>query len=347
MEPLEFDQYKSLADEYINVYSVEKGFAKSTIQQKKDLHRRLTAFLSGRPFNLENAKAFQQYLNANGCKAPASRARHATELRAFVNWCYKYKDLFVKNWSFKLIKPNVPKKKWNLLSEENALKVIIAGCEIKPFHNNRIRKAKNEHRLALEFILLHGFRLGEVIAMQGNDVKLDADIPYIRLKKPKSQEEEWLPIHSHFLPILRERINNDRLFKITEKSMNNLLHRGAKRLGLVGYDNTVHRLRDIYSLSRLRKQPEMLVSRTLRHKDLKTTDMHYAHYNLSDLKPVIEDSGVLQAPITAHQFLEKAEKALKLAGLVRPEQYNLKIFEENGVVKIEAVFPEQETKNTE
>jgi len=343
---LNFDQYKLLAHEYCYDYSVERGFAKDTVQQKKDLHRRLTAFLNGKPFNLETVKAFQQFLVQGGCTAPASRARHATELRAFVNWSYKYRDLFQKNWSFKIIKPNVPKRKWNLLSEENALKVILEGCVPNSFDNYRIRKAKAEHCLALQFILLHGFRLGEVIAMQGNDVKLDADIPYIRLKRPKSQEEEWLPIHPHFIPILKERLNYTRLFSITEKSCNNYLHRGAKRLGLVGYDNSAHRLRDIYSLSRLRKQPEILVSRTLRHKDLKTTDQHYAHYNLSDLAPVIEDSGVLQAPIVPHEFVVKAEKALKLAGLVRPTQYDLKISEDKGTVKIEVVFPEQEIRDT-
>ena len=69
--------------------------------------------------------------------------------------------------------------------------------------------------------------------------------------------------------------------------------------------------------------------------------MHYAHYNLSDLAPVIEDSNILQSPITPSEFLEKAKKALKVAGLIRPEQYELKITEDNKSVKIEVIFPEQ------
>ena len=60
---------------------------------------------------------------------------------------------------------------------------------------------------------------------------------------------------------------------------------------------------------------------------------------MSDIQPVIEDSGVLQTPITPQEFLEKAKKALKIAGLIRPAQYEFKIFESNGVVKIEVVFP--------
>ena len=132
---LNFNQYKLAVHEYIHEHSVEKGLAKKTLKQKEDLHRRFTVFLAGKSFNLENVKAFQQYLYQNGCNEPSSRARHTTELRAFVNWCYKYKDLFEKNWSFKIIMPKVPKKKWNLLSEENALKVIIAGCEPNSFDN--------------------------------------------------------------------------------------------------------------------------------------------------------------------------------------------------------------------
>ena len=345
MEQLDFDQYKLVINEYIEDYCVEKGVRKATLQQKRNLHKRLAIFLLGRPFNLENVKAFQKYLYANGLDEQSSRARHTTELRSFINWCYKYKDLFEKNWSFKLIMPSVPRKKWNLLSEEMALKVINKGCIPNSFDNYLIRKAKEEHHLALQFILLHGFRVGEVIKMRGADLKLEANEPYVILRNSKSKEEqEWQPLHSHFIPILRERINNDKLFSITEKTCNKLLHRGAERLGLVGYDNTCHRLRDIYSLSRLRKQPPMLVSRTLRHKDFKTTDQHYSHYDLSDLLPVVEDSGVLQSEITPQEFLTKARKALKMAGLIRPEQYDLQIFENNGIVKIEVVFPEQGTE---
>ena len=49
---------------------------KTTLQQKKDLRRRLEVFLSGKPFNPENIKAFQQELNKNGCDESSSRARH-------------------------------------------------------------------------------------------------------------------------------------------------------------------------------------------------------------------------------------------------------------------------------
>jgi integrase len=337
---LDFDKYKLVAKEYIEDYCVEKGIRATTLQQKRHFHKRLAKFLSGKPFNLENVKAFQKYLYANGCGEQSSRARHTTELRSFVNWCYKYKDLFERNWSFKLIKPTVPKKKWNLLSEEMALKVINKGCIPNSFDNSYIRKSKEEHRLALQFILLHGFRVGEVKAMRGSDLRLDADIPYVILQKTKSGEEQWQPIHSHFIPILRKRQKNNRLFRITEKTCNHLLKRGAERLELTGYDISPHRLRDIYSLSRLRKQPEILVSRTLRHKDLKTTDMHYAHYNLSDLQPVVEDSNVLQSAITPQEFVEKAKKALKVAGLIRPSQYELTVVENGRRVSINAVFIE-------
>jgi integrase len=341
MDELSFDQFKKAVDEYINKYCARKGLVENTtIRRKREIFKRLTGFLNGKPFNLQTVEAFQDHLAANGWDEPSSRASLASWIRAFVTWGFKY-DLFEKNWAFKIVKPKVPRKKWHLMSEENALKTIIAGCEIKPFHNYRIRKAKEEHCLALKFILLHGFRVGEVKAMRGSDLRLASDIPYVRLRKPKSQDEEWLPIHSHFLPILKERINNDSLFRFTEKTTNKLLHEGAKKLGLRGYDNTVHRLRDIYSLSRLRKQPEILVSRTLRHKDLKTTDMHYAHYKMDDLLPVVEDSNVLQSQITPSEFLEKAKKALKTFGLIRPEQYNLRVVEDQNIVRIEVVFPKK------
>jgi integrase len=335
-----FDQFKAAVKEYLEVYCVEKGQVKNTtIKRKKDILKHLEVFLNGKPFNLENVRAFQHKQYANGLNETSSRATLANRIKTFISWCYKYADLFEKDWSYKIIKPTVHRKKWHLLSEENALKVIMAGCEPNSSDNRRIRESKKEHCLGMQFILLHGFRIGEVIAMRGSDVMISADIPYVRICRPKSQSEQWLPLHSHFLPILRERINNEKLFAITKKTSNKLLKKGAERLGLVGYDNSVHRLRDIYSLSRLRRHPLQVVSKTLRHDSSQTTDLHYSHYDLSDLVQVVEDSGVLQSPLTPAEFFEKAKKALKIAGLIRPEQYELKIYQERGTVKIEAVFP--------
>lgn len=65
----------------------------------------------------------------------------------------------------------------------------------------------------------------------------------------------------------------------------------------------------------------------------------YTNYNNNNI--FVNLSNVLQSPIISQEFLVKAKKALKMAGLIRPEQYELKIFESNGVVKIEVVFPEQ------
>lgn len=118
--------------------------------------------------------------------------------------------------------------------------------------------------MGLELILLHGFRIGELIALTGSDVMIDAEIPYLRLRRPKSQEEEWLSIHPYFMPILTERIKYGRLFRITSKTSNNLLHRGAKKLGLENYDISCHRLRDIYAVNRLKKQNRQLVYRTIK-----------------------------------------------------------------------------------
>ena len=298
-----FEQYKLAVHEYINKYCIKKGFAVATVKRKKEIFTRLELFLNGRPFNIDNIELFKDYLYANGWNQASSKATLVNWLRAFVTWCYKYADLFEKNWAFKIIKPTVPRKKWLLLSEQNALRVITSGCEPTSKDDKRTRKSKNEHLLGMQFILLHGFRIGEVIAMKGSDIRLESDIPYVRLRKPKSQQEEWMPVHTHFVPILRERINNSKLFSVTEKTCNKLLRKGVEKLRMVGYDVTVHRLRYIYALSRLRKQPNQLVSRSLRHDSFRTTDLHYSHYDLSDINQVVQDSNVLQSEITPAEFL--------------------------------------------
>lgn len=303
-----FDQFKAAVKEYLEVYCVEKGQVKNTtIKRKKDILKHLEIFLNGKPFNLENVRAFQQIQYANGLNETSSRATLASRLQSFVKWCFKYSDLFEKDWSYRIIKPTVHRKKWHLLSEENALKVILAGCKPNSFDNRRIRESKKEHCLGIQFILLHGFRIGEVVAMRGSDVMISADIPYVRIRRPKSQSEQWLPLHSHFLPILRERINNEKLFAITKKTSNIILKRGAGKLGLVGYDNTVHRLRDIYSLSRLRKHPLQIVSKTLRHDSSQTTDQNYSHYNLSDLVQVVEDRTQFTNYHQGRKFMERLQ----------------------------------------
>src|SRR5258708_13239090 len=148
---LDFDQLKTVIHEYLTVYCVDDGQDSTYIKDKRQLYQRLLSYLNGKPFNLENVKAFQDYLYENGWKEEGSKNTLGVRLRALVNYCYEEKDLFVKNWAKKIPKPTVHRRVIELVKEEVAWQIIQAGTEPEPFENRWCRKSKAETRLACQF----------------------------------------------------------------------------------------------------------------------------------------------------------------------------------------------------
>jgi len=335
---IDFDQLKKEIHEYLTVYCVDDGQEKSTIDRKRELYTKLLTHLNGNPLNLDNIKSFQHHLYKNGWNEEGSKNTMATRLRAFVNYCYEERDLFVKNWAKKIPKPKVHRKVIEVVKEEVAMQIILAGTMPESFENYRCRLSKRETRLACEFMLHTGCRVEEVFEMKGTDLRLEADEPYVIIHS-KGGDTEMQPVPDIMLPILRERVKYNRLFFFTAKGANTALKRGSEKLGITTIKTTCHRLRDIFALTRLRNGvPLQLVSRALRHDSVKTTDRYYSNYVLSDIAPVINNSDLVRQKMTPQELLEELVKLVKKAGLDKHKEFSLQTTTSSNGVHIDAVF---------
>ncbi|MEK7572020.1 MAG: site-specific integrase [Patescibacteria group bacterium] len=335
---LDFDQLQEVINEYLTVYCIDDGQNKTYIKEKGQLYTKLLTFLNGKPFNLETVKEFIHYLYDNGWDEEGSKNTLGVRIRALVNYCYEEKDLFVKNWAKKIPKPTVHRKVIEVVKESVAMQIIIAGTTPKSYENSRDRFSKAETRLACEFMLNTGCRVQEVAMMKGSDLRLDADEPYVIIHS-KGGDTEMQPVPEIMMPILRERVGNNRLFFFTQKGANRALERGSKDLGITTIHTTCHRLRDIFALTRLRNGVSLqLVSRALRHKSIKTTDRYYSNYVLIDIAPVINNSDLVRQKMTPQELLEELVKLVKKTGLDKHEEFFLQTTMSNEEVHIDAVF---------
>lgn len=335
---LKFKNLQKIINDYLTVYCVEDGQTPNTIRRKKELFIWLIKFLNGKPFNLENVKAFQRYLHENGWKEEGSRNTLATRLRAFVNYCYEEKELFEKNWAKKIMKTKVHRTVIEVVKESVAMDIIIAGTTPQEFENRWSRKSKAETRLALTFMLLTGCRVHEVEMMKGTDLRLDADEPYVIIHS-KGGDTEMQPVPQIMIPGLRKRLKKKRLFKFTAKGANAMLARGSRKLGITGVKTTCHRLRDIFALTRLRNGVALqLVSRALRHDSVKTTDRYYSNYALSDIAPVVNNSDLVRQKMTPQELLNELLRLIKKAGLDKHKEFELNTSMNSEGVHIYAVF---------
>jgi integrase len=337
MEQLTFDQLKKTIHEYLTVYCVQDGQTKGTIRGKEELFNRFLTFLNGRPFNLETVRAFQVYLHEGKWKKDSSKDCLARRLRALVNYCYE-QELFEKNWAKKIMKPRLHRQVIEVVKEEVAMQIIIAGTTPEPFENAFCRRSKVETRLACEFMLYTGCRVHEVELMKGTDLRLDADVPYVIIHS-KGGDVEMQPVPQVMIPELRKRVKNNRLFLFTAKGANTALRRGSKILDIKNIKTSCHRLRDVFALTRLRNGvPLQLVSRALRHDSVKTTDRYYSNYVLSDIAPVVNNSNLIKQRMTPNELLDELLRLIQKAGLNDHEEFKLQTSTSKEGVHIDALF---------
>ena len=110
---------------------------------------------------------------------------------------------------------------------------------------------------------------------------------------------------------MKKRVQKKRVFEATADTCNKNLKDGMKKLN-VTLPLTCHKLRDIYSLSRLRRGNSLqLVSRTLRHASVAITDKFYSDYVLDDLIETINDSPLIKKSLPAEQLVEKGIEAFR------------------------------------
>ncbi len=307
---LQKQSLRKAIDDYIFGYSAESGHTEKTIRNKKEILERLFIFLNDQEFSLDSCRAFVKNLFDTTWKMPNSRADLVKILRAFVNFLYRRKYIS-ENFAQELIKPKVPRPPLILVSEKEAETIILAGTEFGKGDNSRNKHIKMEMRIALLFILRTGLRISEAIKLEGKDLSPYDDPPSMFIHS-KGGNTDLMPMPLDMVDEMKKRQKKVRVFEITEKTCNEVLHRGSQKLGIT-IKTTCHKLRDIYSLARLRNGNSIqLVSRTLRHSSIAVTDKYYSNYVLTDTAPVLNNSEIIQKNIPtgeiAKQIINQIEK---------------------------------------
>jgi site-specific recombinase XerD len=298
-------------DDYIINYSVEKGLEASSIQNKKDVLKKLLPFLDGKPLTFETCREYAFFMYEHGWNKPNSRVNIIKNLRAFVNFLYD-REYISENFSKKLIKPKLIRAPLRLPSEIDAERCIIEGTEAGVGDNARNKRIKIETRLCLRFILRTGLRISEALNIKGEDLSPFDEQPSFQVRS-KGGRISRLPIPEDMIIKMKQRVNRVRVFEATEKTCNKNLRDGITKLK-IPYTLTCHKLRDIYSLSRLRRGNSLqIVSRTLRHSSVAITDKFYSDYVLNDLVDTVNDSPLIESSLTKAQLIEKGIIAFKKA----------------------------------
>ncbi len=296
-------------DDYITNYSFEKGLEEVSIKNKKDVLKKLLPFLNEKPLTLETCREYALFMYKSGWSKPNSRVNVIKNLRAFVNFLFD-RGYIEENFAQKLIKPKVVRAPLRLPSEKDAERCIITGTTPGHYDNARNIRIKAETRLCLQFVLRTGLRISEALGVKGQDLSPFDEQPSFQVRS-KGGKISLLPIPADMVEEMKLRVQRKRVFEATDKTCNKNLKDGLKALG-IPFELTCHKLRDIYSLSRLRRGNSLqLVSRTLRHSSVGITDKFYSDYILDDLVGTINDSPLIKQALSPEQLLDKAIDAFK------------------------------------
>jgi site-specific recombinase XerD len=307
-------------DDYIINYSLEKGLKPGSIRNKKDVLKKLLPFLNGKPLTLAACREYTFYMYNNGWTKPNSRSNIIKNLRAFINFLYNHKYI-KENFSRQLTKPKIPRKDFDYVDPETVERIIIAGTEHGEMDNSRNKSIKDEMRAALRFILRTGLRINELINLKGIDLNIYDNPPTFWVNS-KGGNRELLPLPMDMIDEVKGRMERERVFNVTQKTCNDVLQRGAKKLGL-SVKLTNHALRHIFA-SKLVKNgvPIQMVSRLMRHSGVGITDKTYTHLNVNDLALILNSKQkIIVGGLSTDDVFNNVEHAVLQTGIKEDKRF--------------------------
>lgn len=320
-------------DDYIVNYSAEANLASKTVQNKKYTLGKLIIFLHDQPFTLQTCREFLVYMYAHGWNMPNSKLDLVHTLRAFVNFLYKYKYI-KESFAQELVKPKIPQRDFEYVDPETVEKIIIAGTVPGKQDNSRNKTIKVEMRAALRFILRTGLRINELVTLKGKDLNLYDNPPTFWVFS-KGGNREILPLPKDMLEELKARQNNGRVFKVTSKTCNEVLQRGAKALELP-VKLTNHSLRHIFASNLVKnKVPVQMVSRLMRHSSVEITDKTYTHLDINDLSLILNSNqSIVLKGLTPEQIFTNIERAVRNTGIEKDHRFSLQVEKNNVLLQV-------------
>lgn len=290
MHELKGDLLNQAINAWVEDYSAIKNFTEKTKLNKRELFCRLKRFLRNEAFNLQNVELYLKQLREKGCHPDPKKSRpwqpssildEVRFLRAFVRYLAR-KKYITEDFSEQIEKPKVPDKIKDMVSIEQAEKIILVGTEPNKYSNILVRMQKREARMALQFLNRTPLRVSELLGIRGEDLQLEATDPMIRVKRKGGK---WCNVvcPPDMVEILKKRTDFKKVFITTEKTINTSLERGIKKLGLKVHI-TAHAFRRIQNTELIdRGAPISHTSDLLGHSDITITKKIYTQHSVKSL----------------------------------------------------------------
>lgn len=303
--------YETLAqatEVFLGSYCIEMNLTAKTVKNKRNFIRRLLTWLDGKSLTLQNARFYISSRSSLGIKM-SSVLSETKQMKALVNFLFD-REYIENNWSRKLINPKVHDTPPDIVSVEIAEKIIEAGTEIGIGDRSRSRAIKANVRLGLKFALRHGLRISELLAIRGNDLKLDNDPPAL-LVHGKGGDTVLFPMALDMVEPMRKRMSFDRVFTMTSDVCNRSLQRGAKKLSIsIRVHN--HLLRHIYCSTLANNNVgAQLLKRLMRHKDIRITDKYYTHFAMQDIALTLNSQKFVTNGLLTEQVLDLLAETIR------------------------------------
>jgi site-specific recombinase XerD len=312
-EELEKEHLHKALEKYKGSYAVEQGLSQATRKNRRNFLLRLEKFLADKSFSLETTREFIDSLRTTEKGTSASISTVQTYIRNVTAFCqFLVDEEFIStNFCKKIKKLRKEQRRMELISEEKAYKVIITGTT--PGRGDRVPsiRKKKETRAALLFILSTGRRISEVLRMKGSDLSLDDDPPSYEVIQKGRREPQPFEVPPNMIGELRKRQGKNKVFNTSAEACNIALKRGLKSLG-IDRKITAHRLRDIFSVTRLRNDvPLQKVSRLLGHKNSLITDEYYSDFIMTDLSEGLRTSKIVSKGTPLPNLFDDTEKSIR------------------------------------
>lgn len=269
-------------DDYVNNYSSDTDSAKSTVKNRNNTLRRIYSWLNGREFDQNTVvEYFREY------KKNHARSSHLSQMKlvkAFLTFLVEHKHIMSEdNFTSFLKLPKEVVSPWEYIEPTICDKIIEEGCQEGLGDKSRSRYYKNEGKLCLKFMLRTGLRSKEARSLIGSDLYLyqDPSAYYALRKGGKIKEKLFVPLD--MLDVLKDRTAREKVFDVSEDLLNDILKRGATRLGVTARVHS-HLLRKVFISNHARHGMNPIWLKKLAgHADIKTTLKYYVDLDDKDL----------------------------------------------------------------
>jgi len=248
-------------DELLRRYDTElvlKIRNKRNLRYDRKLLERFKDYIGNSPPSPSLVKSFiAQYAD----RAPATQARYASTLKAFMKWYGQPMDDF---------RIKVPRALPQYV-EDAEIDRLFAAIEGKRSHKGSIAR----DRLMIELYLKTGMRRGELANLEVKEIHED----FLMVRKGKGEKDRMIPL----LPDLAIRLKNfikdkepdEKVFGLKGASIGNKIRTFARKAGLSSIHT--HSLRHKYATDLMERGANLrVVQELLGHEDISTTQGYLA-----------------------------------------------------------------------